>query len=61
MLLSTPGRYPGTSTKFNIGILNASQKRINLEALSEQLMSRHPAINLGWLAITPMLLPFNLI
>ena len=42
-----PGINPGTSTKVNIGILNASQNRINLAAFFEASISRHPARNFG--------------
>ena len=54
-----PGKKPGTSTKLTIGILNASQKRIKREDLSDALISRQPAITFGWLAIIPTLWPLK--
>ncbi len=44
---STPGKNPGTSTKFKSGILKASQVLINLAALSEAFISKQPAKILG--------------
>lgn len=37
-----PGKNPGTSTNVITGILKASQKRINLAALIEALISKQP-------------------
>ena len=41
------------------GMLKLSQVRMNREALSAALMSRHPAMALGWLAMTPTDLPLR--
>ncbi len=50
---ATPGRKPGTSTSVTSGMLKALQKRMNLLALSEELMSSTPAITCGWFATMP--------
>ena len=43
MFLSTPGKYPGVSTKKSIGMLNALQKRTKRALLSEESTVKHPA------------------
>ena len=40
-------------------MLKLSQVRMNRDALSAALMSRQPAMALGWLAMTPTDLPFR--
>ena len=57
---TTPGRKPGTSSKVTRGMLKASQVRMNLAALIDASMSKHPAKTLGWFATTPMVLPSSL-
>jgi len=55
-----PGINPGVSTNDTIGMLNASQNLINLDALSEEFISNTPAMWLGLFATTPTTLPSNL-
>ena len=50
---AVPGMKPGTSTKVNTGMLNASQKRTKRAALMLLLMSRQPASTSGWFATMP--------
>ncbi len=57
VLLATPGRKPGTSTKVTIGISNASQNRTKRAAFFEAAMSRQPARTVGWLATHPTVRP----
>ena len=48
---------PGTSTRVTRGMLKALQKRMNLQALSEESMSSTPDMTLGWLAMNPTVRP----
>ena len=57
---TTPGRNPGTSSKVTNGMLNASHVLMNLAALIEASISKHPARTFGWLATIPTVLPSNL-
>ncbi len=50
---SVPGRKPGTSTRVTTGMLKASQVRTKRAAFSAALMSRVPAMDIGWLATMP--------
>ncbi len=52
-----PGRKPGTSQNVTIGMLNASQVRMNRAAFSDASMSSTPAIWFGWLPTMPTAWP----
>jgi hypothetical protein len=54
---ATPGMKPGTSTRVTIGMLNASQKRMKREPLSDASTSIAPASQPGWLATKPTVAP----
>lgn len=41
-------------------MLNASQNLTNLAALTDALISKHPANSVGWLATIPTVRPSNL-
>ena len=57
MFLLDTWEKPVTSSNVISGILNESQNRINLAALSEELISKLPAITLGWLHTSPTTFP----
>lgn len=42
LVLNSPGRKPGTSTKVMSGMLNASQNLTKRAPFTDELMSKHP-------------------